>query len=203
MKNTNGHSTEILKKSVENVSQKSKEAIKTLIDSNSKQFDSAFEANKKNFDGLSKLLYDKEMDPSILSFYKTNFGKGIKLSEEAIDSIIDIHKKRIELSIDFVNDFAELIKMDEIHTKKGTDKLMSIVKEYFDRSTELSIKNMENMVSIYNNHLNLALNFNTKFAESVNTHIMSMFELQKKNFDSFFGFETLNRWWKGTVEEKV
>jgi len=202
MKNTINKQAETLKKSIDNVSQNSKESIKTLIDSNSKQFDSALETNKKTFDSISKMLYEKEMDPSIVSAFKTTFGKGIKLSEDVIDSIIDSHTRRIDLSIDFTTKFMEIVKNEDFNSKEGIDKLVDLVKENFDRSTELSMNNMEKIVSVYNDHLNLALNFNKKFGENINSQIMSMFKLQKKNIDSFFAMDMVTEWWKNVGEEK-
>ncbi|MGP8215721.1 MAG: hypothetical protein ACLQQ4_09185 [Bacteroidia bacterium] len=202
MKNTINKQAETLKKSIDNVSQSSKESIKSLIDSNSKQFDSALETNKKTFDSISKMLYEKEMDPSIVSAFKTTFGKGIKLSEDVIDSIIDSHTRRIDLSIDFTTRFMEILKNEDLNSKEGVDKLVELVKENFDKSTELSMNNMEKIVSVYNDHLNLALNFNKKFGENINSQIVSMFKLQKKNIDSFFAMDMVTDWWKNVGEEK-
>lgn len=203
MKNTMNKQAETLKKSIDSVSQSSKESIKTLIESNSKQFDSALETNKKAFDSISKMLYEKEMDPSIVTAFKTNFGKGIKLSEDVIDSIIDSHTNRIDMTIDFTTKFMELVKSEDLSTKEGVEKLVDLVKENFDKSSELSMHNMEKIVSLYNDHLNLALNFNKKFADNINSQITSMFKLQKKNIDSFFSMDLVNEWWKNvSTEEK-
>jgi len=203
MKNTINKQAESLKKSIDSVSQSSKESIKTLIESNSKQFDSALETNKKTFDSISKMLYEKEMDPTIVSAFKTTFGKGIKLSEDVIDSVIDSHTKRIDLSIDFTTKFMEAVKSEDLNTKEGVERLVELVKENFDKSTELSMHNMEKIVSVYNDHLNLALNFNKKFADNINSQIVSMFKLQKKNIDSFFSMDMVNEWWKNVGEEKT
>ncbi|HSY76887.1 MAG TPA: hypothetical protein VK890_08525 [Bacteroidia bacterium] len=202
MKNTINKQAETLKKSIDSVSQSSKESIKTLIESNSKQFDSALETNKKTFDSISKMLYEKEMDPTIVSAFKSTFGKGIKMSEDVIDSIIDSHTTRIDLTIDFTTKFMELVKNEDLNTKEGVDKLVELVKENFDKSSELSMGNMEKIVNIYNDHLNLALNFNKKFGENINSQITSMFKLQKKNIDSFFAMDMVTEWWKNVSEEK-
>ena len=79
MKNTISKQAETLKKQVDNVSQKSKESIKQLVDVNSKQFDSAVKANSKTFDAISKALYEKEMDPAIVSAFKSNFIKSLNI----------------------------------------------------------------------------------------------------------------------------
>jgi hypothetical protein len=203
MKNTINKQAETLKKSIDSVSQSSKESIKTLIESNSKQFDSALETNKKTFDSISKMLYEKEMDPTIVSAFKSTFGKSIKMSEDVIDSIIDSHTQRIDLTIDFTTKFMEIVKNEDLNSKEGMDKLVSLVKENFDKSSELSMGNMEKIVNVYNDHLNLALNFNKKFADNINSQITSMFKLQKKNIDSFFAMDMVTEWWKNVSEEKT
>ncbi|HWY98478.1 MAG TPA: hypothetical protein VNY36_05270 [Bacteroidia bacterium] len=196
MKNTINKQAEILKKSIDSVSKNSKESIKTLIESNTKHFDSAVESNKKTFDSISKLLYEKEIDPSIISAFKAIFGKGFKLSEDVIDSIIDSHTERIDLSIDFTAKFMELVKSEDLNKKEGVNGLIELVKENFNQSTGLSMRNMEKFVSIYNEHLNLALNFNKKFADNINSQVESMFRLQKRNFNTFFSLDSVTNWWK-------
>jgi hypothetical protein len=201
--NNHNHPAEALKKSIHNVSEKSKENIKNLIDVNSKQLESAIDTNKKAFDSVSKMLYDKEMDPSMVNMFKANFTKGVKLSEDAIDSIVDVQKRSIDLSIDFATKFLDIIRDGDMGTKRGAEKLTNLVKENFDQSTELAMENIENMVSIYNENLNMALNYNKKLADTMNSQIASLFKIQKKNFDTFFGEDTFSQWWKTTAEEKV
>ncbi|HTA83944.1 MAG TPA: hypothetical protein VK783_13455 [Bacteroidia bacterium] len=203
MKSTNHQPADTLKKSIDSASERSKESLKTLIDSNSKHFESALEANKKTFDSISKMLYDRELDPSIVSSFKINFGKSVKLSEDTIDSVIDAHKKRIELSVDFTTRFIEIIKNEDIGSKKGEDKLIELVKENLDKSAELSVENMEKMVSLYNEHLNLALNFNKKFADMINSQIVSIFKIQRKSFNPLITFDMSNEWWKSGSEERM
>ncbi|NNM94007.1 MAG: hypothetical protein HKL88_00920, partial [Bacteroidia bacterium] len=70
----------------------------------------------------------------------------------------------------------------------------------FNQSPELSIHNLEKLVSVYNSHLNMALNFNKNFAETINSQIAAMFELQKKNLDTFFATNLLTEWWKNWTE---
>lgn len=203
MKNTITKQTETLKKRIDSVSKDSKERIKSVIESNTKQFDSAIDLNSKTFDVISKMLYEKEMDPSIVSSFKSNFGKSIKLAEDAIDSVIDSHTKRIELSIDFTTKFMEIMKSGDLSTAEGKDVMVDLVRENFEQSAELSMHNMEKIISVYDDHLNHALNFNTKFADTINSQIFSMFKLQKKNIDGFFNMDMMTKWWKNIEEEKV
>jgi len=203
MKNTITKQTETLKKSIDSASKNSKESIKSVIESNTKQFDSAIESNKKAFDSISKMLYEKEMDPSIVTSFKTTFVKSIKLSEDAIDSVIDSHTKRIDLSIDFMTKFMEIMNNEDISTAEGKEKLIGLVKDSFEQSAELSMRNMEKIIAVYNEHLNHALNFNKKFADTINSQIISMFKLQKRSIDSFYDIDMVTEWWKSITEDKV
>ena len=192
---------ETLKKHVDGMSEKSRERIKHLVDVNSKHFENAVKANAKNFDAISKMLYEREMDPSIVSSFKNNFINSLKLSEETIDSIIDASKERVGLSVDFTTKFADAIRHEDLTTTEGIETLLEMLKENMDKSTELSLRNMEKVSSIYNEHLNLALSFNKRFADSFSSHIHSLFKMQKRTADKATS-DIVNEWWKATHEEK-
>jgi hypothetical protein len=146
------------------------------------------------------MLYEKELDPSIINSIKNSLGKGTKLSEDAIDSIIDSHTRRLDLSIDFTTKFIEILNNEDLSSNEGLNKLVELVRDNFNQSTELSMNNLEKLVSVYNSHLNMALNFNKNFAETINSQIAAMFELQKKNLDTFFATNLLTEWWKNWTE---
>ncbi len=201
MKNTVHKHAETLKKHVDGVAEKSRERMKHLVDANSKHFENAVKANAKNFDAVSKMLYEKELDPSIVSAFKNNFIKSLKLSEETIDSIIDSSKERVGLSIDFTTKFADAIKHEDLTTTEGVETLIEMLKENIDKSTELSLRNMEKVTSIYNDHLNLVLGFNKRFAETINSQVLSLFKMQKRTADKATS-DIANEWWKATHEEK-
>jgi hypothetical protein len=97
----------------------------------------------------------------------------------------------------------EIIKNEDLSTAEGRDKLVEFVKENFEKSAELSTHNMEKFIAVYNDHLNLALNFNKKFADNINSQIFSRLKLQKKSIDNFFNLDTVTEWWKNMEEEKV
>lgn len=194
MKNSNGHHVESLKKSMENASEKSKESIKTLIDSSSKHFESAFEKNMKVFNTVSKTLTEKEMDPSIVNTLKSDFGRSIKLSDHFVDAIIDYQTKGIDLSIEFASEIMGILTGEDINTLKGVERMVDILHNNLEKSTELSIKNMEKMIALYNEHLNLALNFNKVFADNINSQLSILFKVQKKNMTDLFGLNMMNEW---------
>ncbi|MGP8216571.1 MAG: hypothetical protein ACLQQ4_13475 [Bacteroidia bacterium] len=186
MKNTLNQQTEMLKKNMETVSQKSKESIKNLVDANTESFNSAFEANNKTFSSISKALYDNELDPAIARNIRSAYAKGLKLSEDTIDSIIDAHTKNLGLSVDFTTKFVDAIRQQDLGTDEGVENLLNLVQENLDKTTKLSFDNMQKFASVYNDHLNLALNFNKQFADIFSAQIDAMFNLQKKNLAPFY-----------------
>ncbi|HTA84289.1 MAG TPA: hypothetical protein VK783_15200 [Bacteroidia bacterium] len=192
MKKTLTKQAETLKNKIDSTSEKSKETIKKLIETNSKQFDSALEASTKAYTPISETLYEQDMDASMISTFRSTFGKSLKLSEEVIDTVIDSHTRRIDLSIDFTTKMIETLQTEDFSKTEGIEKLMTLLKENFNKSTELSVQNMEKMVTEYNNHLNLGLNFNEKISNNISAQLSAMVKLQKKNIDGFFTNDMLN-----------
>jgi len=202
MKNNLAKQTEELKKNVDKVSHSSKETIKTLIDSNTKQFGLILDANKKTFESISKLLKEKSVDPALTNAITSTFSKSIKLSEETIDSVIDSHSKRIAQSINFVSRFTEILKSDDITSKEGVSKLLDLAKDNLETSTALTMENIEKMVQAYSEHLNLALAFNRKFAENIQTYVNSLVHNQKRSSDMFPYGDVAFDWWKKAEEKE-
>ncbi|HXP51238.1 MAG TPA: hypothetical protein VN922_14870 [Bacteroidia bacterium] len=199
MKTTNNKQTETLKSSIDNASRSSKESIKALIDANSILFDSAIEKSNSSFNSISKALYENELDPSLISASKSTLLKSLKLSEDVINSIVDSHTKRINQSVEFTAKLLEVVQNENLNTPEGVNKLVDLAKENLDRSTELSINNLGKIASVYNDHLNLAISFNKKFAETINSQITSLFKLQNKNI---YPLDSITEWWKTVGEEK-
>jgi len=206
MKNTINKQTETLRKSVDSVSHSSKETIKALVDSNTKQFDSVLDANKKTFDSISKLLHEKEVDPAFISIIKNTFNKSVKLSEDVIDTVIDSHCKRIDQSINFVARFMDVLKTEDMSSKEGMDKLLELAKENLESSTNLTMENIEKMIHAYSEHLNLALTFNRKFAENVQSYANSLIDNHAKNRENSFSFPYYSDlafdWWRKPEEKE-
>jgi hypothetical protein len=199
MKNTMNKQTDLLQKSIDNASKTSKENIKALIDSNSKQFETSLENNSKTFNSISKALYEHELDPAIVSNYKHTLIKGLELSEDTINSIIDASTNTVKQSIELANKFTDIIKNEDMNTDEGVNKLVALVKENLDKSVTLSKANMEKMTDIYNKHFNLALNFSKKFADVINSQVEALYKLQKKATP----MEMITNWWKHDTTEKV
>jgi hypothetical protein len=193
MKTTTNKQTETLKSSIVNASRSSKESIRTLIQSNSLLFNAALEKSGKTFSSITKLLSENQLDPTFVSDYKGTLVKSLELSEGVVNSIIESHTKRVEQTVEFTAKLLEIVKGEDLNTAEGVNKIVELAKENLDRSTELSINNLGKINSVYNEHLNLAVAFNKKFADSINSQVASVFKLQNKNI---YPIDTIADWWK-------
>jgi len=193
MKTTTSKQTETLKSSIDNASRSSKESIRTLIQSNSLLFNSALEKSSKTFSNITKLLSENQLDPAFVSDYKGTLVKSLELSEGVVNSIIDSHTKRVEQTVEFTAKLLEIVKSEDLNTSEGVNKIVELAKENLDRSTELSINNLGKINTVYNEHLNLAVTFNKKFADTINSQVASVFKLQSK---SIYPIDTIADWWK-------
>ncbi|HTA81328.1 MAG TPA: hypothetical protein VK783_00210 [Bacteroidia bacterium] len=193
MKTTTSKQTETLKSSIDNASRSSKESIRTLIQSNSLLFNSALEKSSKTFSNITKLLSENQLDPAFVSDYKGTLVKSLELSEGVVNSIIDSHTKRVEQTVEFTAKLLEIVKSEDLNTSEGVNKIVELAKENLDRSTELSINNLGKINTVYNEHLNLAVAFNKKFADTINSQVASVFKLQSK---SIYPIDTIADWWK-------
>ena len=186
-----------LKKNLEKGFEKSKEAIKGVIENYSKQVDTALTSNKELVDMMKHQMNTEEIDSSVLDSIKKTFGGAIVLSEEIIDSIIDSHSKRTQLNIEFTKKYIETIRELALSKEHDYEKLIALIQENFEASVKLSSENMKKVIDSYNKHSNLALNFNKKFVDGINNQVKVMSKVQSKNMDIYRNW--LNEWWK---EEK-
>jgi len=193
MKTTTNKQTETLKSSIDNASRSSKESIRTLIQSNSLLFNAALEKSSKTFSSITKLLSENELDPKFVGDYKGTLVKSLELSEGVVNSIIESHTKRVEQTVEFTAKLLEIVKGEDLNTPEGVNKIVELAKENLDRSTELSINNLSKINTVYNEHLNLAVTFNKKFADTINSQVASVFKLQNKNI---YPIDTIADWWK-------
>ena len=95
--------------------------------------------------------------------------------------------------MEFTAKLLEIVKGEDLNTPEGVNKIVELAKENLDRSTELSINNLSKINTVYNEHLNLAVTFNKKFADTINSQVASVFKLQNKNI---YPIDTIADWWK-------
>jgi hypothetical protein len=196
MTTTLNDKAEKIKDSIKGTAEKSKETIKQIIDSNSKYIDNALDSNKKFVDSLKNKMTQQEMDDSVTETIRNTFGKSIELAEDALDSIINSYTTQMEMNVDFNTKLVDAFK-----ESNGSipEKVLNLIQENFESSRQLSINNTKEMVDLYNKHTNLAVNFNQKFAESVNAQMDTLFKIQSKGMNRLS--EWAADWWKQTEKD--
>ncbi len=202
MKNVTDNYSDKLKENIELVSEKSKKSIHDIIDSSSRQFETVLDVNNKFIESLEKQVFDKDFkNNSLISEVKKTFSDSVELSEEAIDTIIDIQSKQLKSTIDFNSKLVEAIKNIGTSDNKVAKEVLYLVNKNIEESSNQSIENTKKITSIYNKHLNLALNFNKQFSAGINSQMQMLNELQNKSMESFSHW--VEKWWKNTEETLV
>ncbi len=184
----------MLKENLDIASEKSKEMIKDIIDSCNKQAVTAVEANKQFFDSIKDHLEANGIDTTIIDTLYNTFGKAVELSEEVIDTIIDAHNNRIDLTVDFNKKCLEALKEQALATDVDFEPLLEILQANFDASIELSSHNMKGIIGLYNKHVNLTLNFNKKFTDNIDSQIATMSKFYKKRVNMYHDW--VSKWWE-------
>lgn len=196
MNTTLNEKSEKIKSSIKGTAEKSKEAILEIIDSNSKYIGSALDTNKKIVNSIKEKLDQQEIEDSVTDTLKDSFGKSVKLSEGALDSIINAYTKQMELNVDFKTQLVDAIKESN---STNPEKVLNLIHENFEASQQLTIKNTKEILDFYNKHTNLAVNFNEKLAENINAQIEGLFKIQSKGLTKFT--EWASDWWKENEKE--
>ena len=166
--NTLNEKAEKIKSSIKGTAEKSKETIREFIESNTKNIDAALDSNKKIFDSIKEKLNQQEIDDSVTDTLKNTFGKSVELAEDALDSIINSYTRQMEMNVDFNTKLVDAVKESK---NEHPEKILELIRENFEASHQLTIRNTKEILDFYNKHTNLAVNFNEKFGESINIHI--------------------------------
>ena len=188
---------EKMKVSIKDTAEKSKETIREIIGANTKFINDALDYNKKVVDAVKLKLNQQDIEDTLTDSLKSTFRKSVELAEDALDSIINSYSRQMEMNVDFNTKLIDIVKDTNSSTP---EKLLNLIKENFEASRKLSVKNTQEIVDAYNKHTNLAVNFNQKIGENINTHIEYLFSLQSKGMNRFS--ELASEWWKQT-EQKV
>lgn len=191
-----------LKKSIEAASKKSKESIHEIINSSSKKIESAFGINEKFIESLEKQFLNKEFSGSaIISETKKALGNSIELSENAIDTIIDIQSEQLSSNIDFNMKLADALRELDSSDNESVQSLIESIEKRLGELSDASVENTKKMTDIYNKHINLAINFNERFSKNITNQMQMLTRFQKKNSELFNDWAM--QWWKDAVKEET
>src|ERR1035437_8963434 len=189
---------EKIKKNIIGFAEKSKETIRELIGSSSKQMENAMNSNAKIVDSIKKHLDIQEVDGKVADTVEHTFVKSLELAEDTFDAIINSFTRQVENTVDFNTQLVEAVK--ELNPKNA-DRFLQLIQENFERSQELNSKNTKEILEFYNKHTNLTLNFNKSFSDNINAQVEAMLQMQSKSFGKFTNWAT--DWWQqGSTGEK-
>ena len=191
METTLNEKAEKIKEKIKGTAEQSKKTIREIIDTNSKYIGTALESNKKIIDSIKEKLNQQEIEDTMTGPMKSTFGKSVELAEDALDSIISSYTRQMELNVDFNTKLVDAVKEADAKTP---EKVLNLIHENFEASRQLTVKNTKEILEFYNKHTNLAVNFNQKFGESINTQIESLFQIQSKGLSKFTDWAS--DWWK-------
>ncbi len=197
MNTTLNEKADKIKSTIKGTAEKSKETIREFIDSNKKHVDEAIDSSKIIVDSIKEKFDKEDMKDSITGTVKETFGKSIELAEEALDSIINAYTSQMEMNVDFNTKLVDAIKETKID---HPEKVLDLIRENFEASRQLTIRNTKEILEFYNKHTNLAINFNQKFEENINSQIESLFKIQGKGLTKLSDWAT--EWWKEDGKER-
>jgi len=183
--------SEKIKNSIKAAGERSKETIREIIVSNTKQIDKALDSNKKIVDSIKEKFNQQEIEDSVTDTLKSTLTQSVELAEGALDNIINSYTRQMEMNVDFNTKLVDAIKESN---NKQPEKVLKLIQENFEASRQLTINNTKEILDFYNKHTNLAVNFNQKFGESINAQIGSLFSLQSKGLNKFTDWAS--EWWK-------
>jgi len=128
---------------------------------------------------------------------KNIFGKSVELAENTLDSIISTYYQQMEVTVDFNTNLENAVR--ELNPDNA-EKLLTLIKYYFEMSWEKTTENTKNIMEHYSEHANMANKINKKFDEIIESQDKNIFHLQNKGLDHFN--EWSSEWWKQPTAEK-
>ena len=197
MNTTLNDKAEKIKSNIKGTAEKSKETIRQFIDSNKKHVGEAIDSNKKIVDSIKEKLDQQDVNDSVTENVKDTFGKSVELAEDALDSIINSYTRQMEMNVDFNTKLVDAIKESK---SEHPEKVLELIHQNFEASHQLTLNNTKEILDFYNKHTNLAVNFNEKFGENINSQIESLFKIQGRGLNRFTDWAS--EWWKEDGKEK-
>ena len=197
MNTTLNEKAEKIKSNIKGTAEKSKETIKQFIESNKKHVGEAIDSNKKIVDSIKEKLDQQDVNDSVTDNVKDTFGKSVELAEDALDSIINSYTRQMEMNVDFNTKLVDAIKESK---SEHPEKVLELIHQNFEASHQLTLNNTKEILDFYNKHTNLAVNFNEKFGDSINSQIESLYKIQGRGLNRFTDWAS--EWWKEDGKEK-
>lgn len=193
-KKTISEQIEGLKSKLDGASEEAKENIRATINACTEQYNRAIEANEEYVKELREQMKEHKMDTSHLDEISSAFTNSLQLSEEVIDTIIDSHLNRVNQIVDFNKKSIEALNKGYATDKFDYEKFIALQQKNFEQSIELSTRDMKKAVDVYNNHINLSVNFNKRFSKNIITQIDTLMQFHSKGLQAYNNW--VSNWWQ-------
>ena len=191
MATTTNEKAEKIKKNISGYAEKSKETIREMISSSTKQIEKAMDTGADVIKTIGEKLSGEEVDTTVSDSLKQTFLKSVELAEDTYDAIINSYTRQMELTVDFNTKLVEAVKESN---PVNAGKFLDLIHENFESSRKLTAENTHEIINFYNKHTNLALNFNEKFAKAATSQLELLMQIQGKGLDRFTNW--VSDWWK-------
>lgn len=179
------------------VENKSKETIGNIIETSAKHLKNAVEANKKFVREVEKHIFNGELkDNYLVNDINRTFRDSVGLSEKAIDLIIDIQAEQLQSTIELNRKLVESLKHLSPADTEAVSDMIAMLRKNYEEATDRLMENTKKMSEIYNQHVNLAINFNERFSGNINHQLQILNRYTTKTADliSEWSFQ----WWRPT-----
>src|ERR1035437_502995 len=185
---------EALKGQLDGATKNAKENIRTIIASCTGSYEKAIEANKKYVDNLREQLKGQHIDTAFFDEITNAFASSLEVSDEVIDTIIDSHMRRTNRIVEYHRKNLEVLSKAYSTDKMNYEDFLKLFQKNFEESIEHSTLDMKKIVDVYNQHLNLTVNFNKSFAKNINSQVDTMVKLQSKGLEAYNNW--VSNWWQ-------
>ena len=185
---------------------KSTETNKDLSNVDKKHISEVLDSTKKIIDSIKEKLDQQEIEDTFIPEIESTFEVPVEIIEGPVAIVGNVQSSQLEIPIveTIIEDTSELAEelidvvansensqmnmdfnadLDETVTETYTiypQKMFDFLKENFEKTQQVVIKNTKEIVGFHTENINLAVNINQKVVENLNSQIELLLDLQNK-----------------------
>ena len=197
LKNRTNHTlVETKKPETTDTAQRSKEAVKGVINLNNKFLEQALDKNKQNIEETTQQFPAKEGYGTLFEILNHSLGKSAEISAKTINDIVKGYNRQVELYGNYNTKLMDSIKETTGSTINPVivEDILNQIHENFELCLNVMNVRMKSIIESYHKHTTLALNLNHKFSDNIASQIHLFKDIQQNN-TSFFN-DLATEWWK-------
>jgi len=173
---------ESLKDQMDKTTKNAKENINFIIASCATSYGKAIEANKKYVNDLRDQFREQHIDTSLFSEISCEFFNSLDVLDDVIDAIVDSYMHRTNRITEYYRKSIEELSNVQVSEQMNYEDCLKLFQKKIEQSIEHSTQNMKKIVDLYGNHLNLMVDFNKRFLDSLaNSQMDTTVKFQSKD----------------------